>query len=231
LVSRRGLSSERIACGVLQHLGFKVLETRKKVVVRDAEVAEVDVVALSPEGEKYCVEVKAGKIGVSDVRQAYGNAKLLDYKPLIVCKGYADSAVEAAAQELGVKVVTLAEYYHILDPQELELIVRQAVRDVLDEYGLLPLPSKETLTNEDLSMLEALSTYASFDECAKNLGWDVRKLGSTMRRLRLKKALKPAKDYEGVKVQAQRVLSRLTIEYRLQGIEEALREIQRALKT
>ena len=55
----RRRSSERIARGVLERLGYKILETNKKITVDEAEAFEVDILALNPKGEKYCVEVKA----------------------------------------------------------------------------------------------------------------------------------------------------------------------------
>jgi predicted RecB family endonuclease len=74
----KGRSSERIARGVLERLGYKILETNKKITVDEAEAFEVDILALNPKGEKYCVEVKAGSASVSDIRQVLPTARYSD---------------------------------------------------------------------------------------------------------------------------------------------------------
>ncbi|MEM4468981.1 MAG: YraN family protein, partial [Candidatus Nezhaarchaeales archaeon] len=109
------MSSERVAIGILERMGFKVLDTRKKIVKDGVEVGEVDIVASNPEGEVYAVEVKAGKASVSDIRQAYTGALLLGMRPMVICKGFADAAAETVARELNVKVLTIPEYYILLE--------------------------------------------------------------------------------------------------------------------
>ena len=106
--SVRGRSSERIARGVLERLGYKILETNKKITVDEAEAFEVDILAVNPQGEKCCVEVKAGSALVSDIRQVFADSKILGLKPLLVCKGFADEAAEAVAKELKVELVRLS---------------------------------------------------------------------------------------------------------------------------
>ena len=96
--SVRGRSSERIARGVLERLGYTILETNKKITVDQAEAFEVDILALNPKGEKCCVEVKAGSASVSDIRQVFADSKMLGLKPLLVCKGFADEAAEVVAR-------------------------------------------------------------------------------------------------------------------------------------
>ena len=93
----RGRSSERIAKGILTELGYKILETNRKVFVDEVEAFEIDMIVISPKGEKYCVEVKSGLCSTSDIRQVYANSEITKLKPLIVCKGFADEAAEAVA--------------------------------------------------------------------------------------------------------------------------------------
>ncbi|HEC81192.1 MAG TPA: recombinase RecB, partial [Thermoplasmatales archaeon] len=107
----KGLSSERIAKRLLESRGFHVLSIKHRVMDGEDKVAEVDIVAEDSEGVRYAVEVKAGRGDVNAVRQAFANAKLCGFKPLLVCKGFADDAARKVASKLGVEVVELSEYY------------------------------------------------------------------------------------------------------------------------
>jgi len=71
----KGKSSERIARGILAKLDYEVIETNKIVTVDDARIFEVDIIARNSEDEVYCVEVKSGQAGVSDVRQVFGKGE------------------------------------------------------------------------------------------------------------------------------------------------------------
>ncbi|RLI34442.1 recombinase RecB, partial [Candidatus Bathyarchaeota archaeon] len=73
----RGMSSERIARALLRRLGYEILETNKIVRVGEKAAFEVDMVAVDPSGLKCCVEVKAGRAGVSDLRQVFADSKIL----------------------------------------------------------------------------------------------------------------------------------------------------------
>ncbi|NIR86157.1 recombinase RecB, partial [Candidatus Bathyarchaeota archaeon] len=165
----RGRSSERIAKGIMEKLGYEILETNKMVVVDGAEAFEVDILALSPEGEKYCVEVKAGRAGVSDIRQAFANSEVLGFKPMFVCKGFADEAAEALARELDVKMIRLSEYYVLLEPEELEIVARTAMRGILNEYGFYPFSSWEEIKEEDWKVIEGIAGAESFGGAARFL--------------------------------------------------------------
>ncbi|MCC6053108.1 MAG: recombinase RecB, partial [Desulfurococcaceae archaeon] len=59
---RRGLASERIAIGVLEDMGFRIVETGKKIVINNTEIGEIDAIVEDQSGEKYAVEVKAGRL-------------------------------------------------------------------------------------------------------------------------------------------------------------------------
>ncbi|MDI9619335.1 MAG: recombinase RecB [Candidatus Nezhaarchaeota archaeon] len=228
---RRGLSSERIAMGILERLNFKVVDTRKKIVKDEVEVGEVDIVALSPEGELYAVEVKAGRANVSDIRQAYTGALLLGMRPLIVCKGLADAAAEAVAKELDVKVLSIPEYHILFEVEDLESAVRAAVQDVLDDLTLFaPLPKGEKLKKKDLSLLRAVASSSSMDEAASRLKVDVRGLWHQVNELRSKGILRGGYSYEKLRIHVKRLLAYLEFEERLKRLDKRLKKIEALLE-
>lgn len=228
----RGRSSERIARGILKRLGYKILETNKKVLIEGAEAFEVDMIALNPEGEKYCVEVKAGTAAVSDIRDSYANSEVLGLRPLIICKGLADSAAEAVAKELKVDVISLRDYHVLLEAEELEIIVRDAVRGILNEYGFYPLPPWERLLDKDIKLVTSLAEADDFKEAAESLGLDVDELGKNVGRLREKGILpRQERSFKALKAFSQQLLNRLTLIRRLDRIEGRVKRIEKALAT
>lgn len=226
----RGRSSERIARGVLERLGYKILETNKKITVDEAEAFEVDILALSPKGERYCVEVKAGSASVSDIRQVFADSKILNLKPLLVCKGFADEAAEAVARELDVEVVRLSEYYVLLEPEELEVILRTAVRDVLDSYGFYPLPAWREIDEEDMEVVEKITEAEDFTEAAKSLDLSTEELGQRIGKLR-EKGIFPLRgqDFAALKRHSQQIIHRYALLHRLDEIEKRLKRIEESL--
>ena len=222
----KGMSSERIARSVLERLGYHILEANKKVVLGNAEVFEVDIIAVSPEGDKYCVEVKAGRAGVSDIRQVFADSEILGLKPMLVCKGFADEPAEMVSKELGVKMIKLSEYYVLLEPEELEVIVRSAVRDVLNEYGFYPLPFWEEISEEDWSVIKGVSEAFSFKEAAQNLDLSSEELGHRIGYLR-KRGIFPEKGqtFKNLKKYSQQLIQRYSFISRLDSIENYLKRI------
>jgi len=105
-----GIKFETFVLDVLPALGLTPLAHRHKILRDGVELGEVDVLAEDAAGRRYAVEIKAGKVDVSGIRQAYINAKLLDAKPMVVCRGYSDESAQKLAEELGVEVVTLPDY-------------------------------------------------------------------------------------------------------------------------
>ena len=228
---KRGLSSERVAIGILERVGFKVLDTRKKIVKDGVEVGEVDIVASSPEGELYAVEVKAGKASVGDVRQAYTSALLLGMRPLMICKGFADAAAETVARELNVKVLAIPEYYMLLEVEELELAVRAALQESSDELGPpIPLPYGEKLTRDELKLLRAIASSNSVEEVASELKLTVQDVWRQVNGLRSKGIIKGSWSFDKLKLQAKRVLAYKGLEDRLKRIEKRLGSIEQALE-
>ncbi|MEM3786178.1 MAG: YraN family protein [Nitrososphaeria archaeon] len=230
-MSRRGISSERIAKSILKKMGFQILEKNKKVVLNGTQVFEVDLIAKDPSGDVYCVEVKAGRIGISDIRQAYANSMVLGLKPLIICKGYADKATEVLAEELKVKVFLFPDYYCLIEPEDLDYIVREAVRDVLEEYGLVSLSVLENITKRELKILKTFSEKKTFEDCAKSLNIDLEKLGEQISLMREKGLLRKTEGYEGIRRQAKRILFLLEMVNSFDEMQKNIKNILKRLET
>lgn len=105
-----GTRFETLVRDLLPALGLTAKATRFKIYRDNAEVGEVDILAVDDKGETYAIEVKAGKVDISGIRQAYINAYLLKAKPMVVARGYADDGAKALARELDVEVVILPDY-------------------------------------------------------------------------------------------------------------------------
>ncbi|CCC81397.1 endonuclease [Thermoproteus tenax] len=105
-----GVKFETFVLDLLPSLGLTPLAHRYKVIKDGVELGEIDVLAEDSQKNLYAVEIKAGKVDVSGIRQAYINAKLVGAKPLIISRGYADESAKRLADELEVAVITLPDY-------------------------------------------------------------------------------------------------------------------------
>lgn len=105
-----GARFEKYVVDLLPALGLTPKTTRFKVYRNGVEVGEVDIVATDEKGDIYAIEVKAGRVDISGIRQAYINARLIGAKPLVIARGYADEAARELAKELGVEVILLPDY-------------------------------------------------------------------------------------------------------------------------
>ncbi len=170
--SRAGRASEAYAVFLLEDMGYRVVDVRRKIMVEGVEVGEVDIVA-ERDGQVYAVEVKAGGLDVSGVRQAYANARLLGARPLVVARGI-DEKARTLAGELGVEVILLPDVL-MAGFDELRMAVREAVESVIDEM-LDFLRHCKTLRGDELEVLEALASSDSFPEAAERLGLGVDEL-------------------------------------------------------
>ena len=221
-LARRGESSLKIAAEVLEESGFTVLETFRKIKLGEVEAGEVDIIAEGPRGLRYAVEVKAGRAGVSDVRQAYVNAVLLDLKPMLVCKGLADDAAQAVAEELGVEVLQFPDYYILLEGEELEYAVREAVADTL---------SKAIKAASHLGELaEHLAASQDILEASRRAGCAPRELARELSRLRREGRIPRKASFKLLKLAAQIALLKATISERLSRIEGELAEVRESLR-
>ncbi|MCC6016394.1 MAG: recombinase RecB [Desulfurococcaceae archaeon] len=221
---RRWLSSERIAQEVLGAIGFRVLETRKKVVLNGIEVGEIDALATDDKGDLYAVEVKAGRIDVTGIRQAYVNALLLNAKPMVVCKGFADDAAKELAEKLGVQVIQLSDIF-LVESEELNIIVREVIEETLTEYLELFYSFNPNIKPEHMEILQAIYESSTIDEAAEKLGVDV---STFMKKVEDLKKIgiisKWAKKYSTIKRIAQLIIQK-------QNLVSALDESRKLVET
>lgn len=225
----RGRSSERIAERLLESLGYTVIERHKRIIMGGVEVGEVDIIARGPEGTGYAVEVKAGRLDVSGVRQAYTNALLLNLKPMVVCKGYADDAARKLAEELGVKVIETGDYY-LVSAEELEVIVSEAVSRVIDSYMTALIAPTIRLTPEEYALLEAVATSYTPSDAARSLGIRVQDLMSRISEMIAKGRLPPkARNYRFLRRWALVTLSSMRIKSYVEAVINELRELKKVL--
>lgn len=108
-----GARFERYVLDILPSLGFVPKALRYKIYRGDVEVGEVDILATDNKGETYAIEVKAGRVDITGIRQAYVNAKLIGARPMVIARGYADEGARELAKELGVEVVILPDYFFL----------------------------------------------------------------------------------------------------------------------
>lgn len=220
---RRGFASERIAIGVLEELGYRVLETSKKIVLGDTEIGEIDVLVEDSRGEKYAVEVKAGRLDVGGVRQAYVNALVLGVKPMVVCKGFADEAARELAEKLGVRVVQLSDVF-LVESEEIYSIVREVVEEVLTEYFELFYGYTVQLKQEQYELLSVIYSSSSIEEAAEKLNVDVSTLARRIDDLRRQGIIpKWASKYNSVRRIAQILLQKQSV---ISALEESRRLVE-----
>ncbi len=160
-------SSESIAAMALESMGFRVVQLHRKVSIDGVDVSDIDIVA-EKDGQDYAVEVKAGYIDVSAIRQAYVNSVLTGMKPLVIARGFSDEGAKLLAQRLGVEVIVLPDLLYS-KPDELRELVKDAVEEALARL-LEPLSSCGSLGPEDVKVLEALASARDFAEAAQALG-------------------------------------------------------------
>ncbi len=225
--SVKGRSSERIAEGILDRLGYEILERNKKIAIDETEAFEVDFIVKGSKGVKYSVEVKAGRASVSDLRQIYADSKILNLRPMIVCKDLADDAAKAVAEELKIKVLKFSEYFMLLEPEELETIVRSAMRDVLNEYGLHPIPPLDAIEKSDMRILRKVASGSTVNEAAEELDLNIESLGMRFGEMRRKGILpKQPQDFATLRKYCQQIIYRYDLLGRLERIEKELRKWQ-----
>ncbi len=224
--ARRWRASERIAEEVLRSLGFEILDKHRKVVVDGVEVGEVDMLARGPGGELYAVEVKAGRVDVTGLRQAYVNAMLLGAKPMVVARGFADEAAEKLAERLGVRVVNLSDVF-LVDADELEEVVYEAVSRALSEL-LSALSRVEELEPRYTRLLEAVAGSEGLDEAAEKLGVSVEEAARLLAEARRRGVIpRSARGYAALRAYARLALSLLRLSVLTRRLEEAVEKLER----
>ncbi len=177
------------------------MKTRERLKVDGVDVGEVDLIAEDAEGTRYAVEVKAGKVTVGDLRNAYGTAHLLKMKPLIVCRDFADKAAELVAKELGIKVIRMARYF-LVEPEEIRKVLEEIVCRTLEEE-LLGLLEALEMSPKDARILQELSESRSISELTSRLQLPERQckelIGALRKRYRL---LRKARNFEDLRRKA-----------------------------
>ncbi|MFX1520851.1 MAG: hypothetical protein ACFFCD_13120 [Promethearchaeota archaeon] len=233
---RKGASSERIARYILeQMLNYKIVDISKEISLDDLQISEADMIVEDPDGQLYLVEVKAGYADIGSLQQVYANSQLIsspeaEYKPLIICKDFSNEAAKKMADELDIKAIRLSDIFMILGPEELEIIVREAVREIFDEYGLRPVLLNE-MTENERKLLEVIGDSTSFEDVVKKSDMNQTVVGKTLGQLRKKGILpKSSGNFETLKRRANRILEYHKKEKQYTELEERLSEITEILK-
>ncbi|MEM1831415.1 MAG: recombinase RecB [Desulfurococcaceae archaeon] len=215
---RRWIASEKIALGVLEELGYRIIETGKRIEINGVEVGEVDILATDSEGKTYAVEVKAGRIDVGGIRQAYVNAFLLGSIPMVICKGFADDAAKELAEKLGVKVIQLSDVF-LVESEEIYTIMREVIEETLTDYLEVFYGYSPQMKPEQLDVLLVIYNSTSIDEAASKLGVDVATLARRIDDLKKQGVLpKWATKYNTVKRVAQLLLQKQSV---ISALEES----------
>jgi len=175
-------SSMNAAKAILRSRGFEIIGERVPIRRSGFEISDVDLMA-SKEGELYAVEVKSGRLDVGGVRQAYVNSLLVNAKPLVVCRGFADPSAEILAKELGVEVIVLEDLF-LSDPEELRSIIREEIRRGIMEV-LPAVINPPELEPTDLDVLKAIASTEEFRDAAESLKISEDDLGRELGRMRL----------------------------------------------
>ena len=225
----RWKSSERIAFHTLEEMGFEILETHKRLVLDGVEVAELDAVARGPDGEMYVVEVKAGRIDVTAVRQVYANASLLGYKPLLIGRGFADKAAEVTAKRLGVRVILLPDAF-LVDVDELEKSVEEAIWAALEKL-FEAIDSAGRMKPSDYTLLEALASSDSLTDLAQKLNVDPRRAAQLVADAR-RRGLIPRgiRGFSALRGYARLVLSIAKLRGLVDTLESSVEKLERLVE-
>lgn len=194
----KGVWSEELAKTFLQQLGYNIERIRHKVIIGNNEVAEIDLIVTDPSGIKYAVEVKSGKISISDVRQAYVNAKLVNLKPMIIGKSFANEAVLELAKKLDVKVLLLPEFI-IIDLDALKKLIHNLIYETL--INLLKIPKE--ITDKDRAIIEVIAKASDIQEVKQLLNIkDNKQLNKMFSELKSKGILTDTINFNSIKVRA-----------------------------
>ncbi len=223
---KRGTSAERIARRIIEGKGFSIIATNYKINSKGENIAEIDIVA-EKNNERYAIEVKSGRANLTTVRQAYGNAKLANLKPMIICKK-CDDATKIAAKELGVEIIEFSEYYLLMEPEEIESIVKKCMEEVMEEYGL---SNSAIIDDEKLKFLKVISQSKNFEEASNILKLNEEEMGKRIGELSRTGILpKRSLSYSDLKRYCSNIISRNEIYRKIEKIEETLEEIKNILK-
>ncbi len=227
---KRWTASEKIALRLLEEQGYIILETHKRIRIGGVEVAEIDALAKGPDGETYVVEVKAGRLDVTGVRQAYTNAVLLGARPLVVCKGYADESAKTLAEKLGVKVVKLEDIF-LTDPEELEYVVETAIEEALHGVLRILLDPSIRLKPETYHVLKAIAEEDTIQDAAHRIGRSVEYVAQVLDELRRQGILpRKLRRYNTLRGIARLLIYRARLQSLLESMEKQIERLETLLQ-
>jgi len=198
----RGRASVEIAKRVLEKRGYTVIDENARIRLNGLEVGEIDLLARGPSGELLAVEVKAGGIGVSELKQLYVNALILNAKPVAVARSASDEA-RALASRLGIELVELSDLLTV-DEEELYNVVKSAVEDALFELlTALPAVSDDRIAR----LLEAVAQGETLEQAARIMGLETGELEKSLGELRRSGLLPPLAGYGRLRAYAKALLA------------------------
>lgn len=198
----RGRASVEIAKRVLEKRGYTVIDENARIRLNGLEVGEIDLLARGPSGELLAVEVKAGGIGVSELKQLYVNALILNAKPVAVARSASDEA-RALASRLGIELVELSDLLTV-DEEELYNVVKSAVEDALFELlTALPAVSDDRIAR----LLEAVVQGENLEQAARIMGLETGELEKSLGELRRSGLLPPLAGYGRLRAYAKALLA------------------------
>jgi predicted RecB family endonuclease len=198
----RGRASVEIAKRVLEKRGYTVIDENARIRLNGLEVGEIDLLARGPSGELLAVEVKAGGIGVSELKQLYVNALILNAKPVAVARSASDEA-RALASRLGIELVELSDLLTV-DEEELYNVVKSAVEDALFELlTALPAVSDDRIAR----LLEAVAQGETLEQAARIVGLETGELEKSLGELRRSGLLPPLAGYGRLRAYAKALLA------------------------
>ncbi len=169
-------TSEKIALQILESLGYDIVDTHYKITITGIDIAEIDAIVIDRKtGDKYAVEIKAGRLDVNGIRQALVNAMLVKARPLILCRGYADEAAKILAERLNIKVIELSDQL-LVDVDELENLIKTAIDEVIEKYVDLLLENPNKLKPQYYEIVSAIAYSRNIVEASEKLGLNIREL-------------------------------------------------------
>ncbi len=211
---------------MLESKGYKILATNYKITSKGESLAEIDIVA-EKNGDKYAIEVKSGKANSSSIRQVYANAKLAGYKPLLICKKI-DEANKEAARKLNVDIIEFSEYHLLLEPEELEAIVKNCMEEVMEEYGLAPY---SWLEEDDFKFFKEIAKADKIEDVLNSLKISEKKFGEKLAMLS-KKGIIPSRplSFKDLKRYSMAIISRNELMLKIENIEKEIEKIKKMIK-
>jgi len=220
-------SSENIAIGILAKLGYNVVASHYKIIEEGIEIGEIDFLA-EKEGELYAIEVKAGRADITSIRQIYVNSQLINAKPLIIARGYADEAAEKLAQKLNVNLIPFSEYITI-ETEELDVIIGTAITRSLEH--LLDLVFSEIkMPPEYIDIAKTIAETNNIIEAAKKLNLSIKDLTRKLREMKEKNIIpKHVRDYRTIKLLFKIYFYKYKVEALLNELNKLVEELKHQL--